>query len=60
MWIKKNGNPYELNVCFVDDVLSLSKDPISVMNELKKTYVMKAIGTPEYYWGGNVIQLRVE
>jgi len=27
------------------------------MNELKKTYVMKAIGAPEYCLGGNVIQL---
>ena len=30
------------------------------MEELKKTYVMKAIGAPEYYLGGNVIQLGEE
>jgi hypothetical protein len=30
------------------------------MNEFKKTYVMKAIGTPEYYLGGNVVQLGEE
>ena len=56
LWIKKNGDHYEFIARFVDDV-SFSKDPISVMNELKKTYVMKAVGTPEYYLGGNVIQL---
>ena len=57
LWIKKNGDNYEFIARFVDDVISFSKDPISVMNELKKTYVMKAVGTPEYYLGGNVIQL---
>ena len=31
-----------------------------MMNELKKTYVMKAVGTPEYYLGGNVVQLGEE
>jgi hypothetical protein len=30
------------------------------MKELKKTYVMKAIGAPEYYLGGNVIHLGEE
>lgn len=30
------------------------------MNELKKTYVMKAIGAPEYYLGGSVVQLGEE
>lgn len=44
----------------MDDVISFSKDPISIMNDLKKTYVMKAVGTPEYYLGGNVVQLGEE
>ena len=30
------------------------------MEGFKKTYVMKAIGTPVYYLGGNVIQLGEE
>ena len=60
LWIKKNGDHYEFIAWFVDDVISFSKDPISVMNELKKAYVMKAVGTPEYYLGGNVIQLGEE
>ena len=60
LWIKRNGDHYEFIARFVDDIISFSKDLISVMNELKKTYVMKAVGTPEYYLGGNVIQLGEE
>ena len=60
LWILKQGDHYEYIACFVDDIISFSKDPISIMNELKKTYVMKAVGTPEYYLGGNVIQLGEE
>ena len=60
LWYKKVDDHYEYIARYVDDIISFSKDPISIMNELKKTYVMKAIGAPEYYLGGNVIQLGEE
>src|SRR5688500_10049992 len=60
LWILKKTDHYEYIARYVDDVISFSKDPISIMNELKKTYVMKAVGTPEYYLGGNVVQLGEE
>src|SRR5688500_14546070 len=60
LWILKKTDHYEYIARFVDDVISFSKDPLSIMNELKTTYVMKAVGTPEYYLGGNVIQLGEE
>lgn len=60
LWILKKCDHYEFIARFVDDVLIFSRDPLSIMNELKKTYVMKAIGTPEYYLGGNVVQLGEE
>src|SRR5215210_2548824 len=60
LWYKRMDEHYEYIARYVDDVISFSKDPISIMEELKKTYVMKAIGTPEYYLGGNVIQLGEE
>jgi hypothetical protein len=41
----------------VDDVIVFSKDPMSIIQKLKKTYVMKDIGKPQYYLGGDVIQL---
>ena len=59
-WIKRKGDHYEFIGHFVDNVISFSKNPLSIMIELKKTYVMKAVGTPEYYLGGNVVQLGEE
>ena len=60
LWMKKVDDHYEYIARYVDDVISFSKNPISIMDELRKTYVMKAVGTPEYYLGGNVIQLGEE
>jgi hypothetical protein len=31
-----------------------NKDPMVVINALEKTYVLKTVGIPEYYLGGNV------
>ena len=44
----------------MDDVISFSKDPMSVMNELKKTYVMKDAGKPQYYLGVDVLELSAD
>jgi hypothetical protein len=60
LWYKKMDDHYEYIARYVDNIISFSKDPLSIMEELKKTYVMKAIGAPEYYLGGNVIQLGEE
>ena len=60
LWYNKVGDHYEYIARYVDDIISFSKDPISVMEEFKRTYIMKAIGAPEYYLGGNVIQLGKE
>ena len=38
----------------MDDILVWSKDPMAIMRELKKVYVLKGVGIPEYYLGGNV------
>ena len=57
LWIKDKGDHYEYLATFVDDILLWSKDPMSVMNELKKVYILKGVGIPEYYLGGNVEML---
>ena len=49
------GSHYEMIATYVDDLLVFSKDPMSIINELKKTYVLKGVGEPEYYLGGNVV-----
>jgi hypothetical protein len=38
----------------VDDAIVLSKDPMLVIQELKRTYIMKGVGEPQYYLGGDV------
>ena len=37
-----------------------SKDPISGVQELKRTYLMKGVGKPQYYLGGDVVELGLE
>jgi hypothetical protein len=45
---------YEYLATYVDDILIWSKDPMSVIKSLEKIYVLKGVGIPEYYFGGNV------
>jgi lipopolysaccharide assembly outer membrane protein LptD (OstA) len=52
----KDGH-YEYIANYVDDVISFSKDPMSVIEEIKKDYMLKGVGGPEYYLGSNVDQL---
>ena len=42
---------------FVDDVIAFAKDPLSIMKELEKTFVMKGVGAPRYYLGSDVMEL---
>ena len=51
LWMKDMGTHYEYVATFVDDVLIWSKDPMAIMEELKKTYILKGVGIPEYYLG---------
>jgi hypothetical protein len=38
----------------VDDIRIWSKDPMAVIKALEKIYMLKSVGIPEYYLGGNV------
>jgi hypothetical protein len=49
LWMKPVGDHYEYIARYVDDVIVFSKDPLSIITELKKTYVMKDVGKPQYY-----------
>ena len=57
VWIKKVDDHYEYICRYVDDVIVFSKDPMAVMKELQKTYTMKGVGKPQYYLGGDVVEL---
>ena len=56
-WMKDMGTHYEYCACYVDDVLFYSLDPMALINELKRDYILKGIGQPEYYLGGDVVEL---
>jgi hypothetical protein len=45
---------HEYLATYVDDILIWSKDPMAVIKSLEKTYMIKSVGIPEYYLGGNV------
>jgi hypothetical protein len=45
---------YEYLATYVDDILIWSKDPMAVIKALEKIYLLKNVGIPEYYLGGNV------
>ena len=56
-WIKRVNDHYEYIATYVDDVLVYSRDPESVIRELQCDYVLKGIGQPRYYLGGDILDL---
>jgi hypothetical protein len=61
LWIKKlQDGTYEYIARFVDDVIVFSKNPMDIIQELKKHYIMKGVGKPQYYLGGDVVELPKE
>ena len=58
LWFRKHGTHYEYIARFVDDVIAFSKDPMAIMKELEKNYIMKGVGKPQYYLGGDVVELQ--
>jgi hypothetical protein len=51
---KSSHYEYLPTATYVDDILIWSKDPMEVIKSLEKTYMLKNVGIPEYYLGGNV------
>jgi hypothetical protein len=49
-----SSSHYEYLAIYVDDILIWSKDPMAVIKALEKTYMLKIVGIPEYYLGGNI------
>ena len=54
LWMRDKSSHYEYLATYVDNILIWSKDPMAVIKSLKKTYLLKGVGIPEYYLGGNV------
>ena len=54
-WISRHPDRhYEYIANYVDDVICFSRDPMKVIEEIRSDYMLKGIGEPEYYLGGNV------
>ena len=61
LWLKKVADHYEYVAHFVSDVISFAKDPMAVMKDLEKHYIMKGVGKPQYYLAGrDVVKLGEE
>ena len=56
-WIKDCGTHYEYIARYIDDVLAFGKDALKIIQEIQNDYILKGIGRPEYYLGGDVIEL---
>ena len=56
LWIIDKETHYEYICVYVDDLIVISKDLMSVIGEIKKVgnYTLKGVGEPEYYLGGDV------
>ena len=52
----KNGS-YEYIAGYVDDVMCYSKEPEKIIRYLEKSYTMKSFGYPQFYLGGDVVDL---
>ena len=56
-WIKLVDDHYEYIATYVDDVMVYSRDPEAVIRELQCDYVLKGIGAPRYYLGGDILDI---
>ena len=54
LWMRDRGDHWEFVACYVDDLLVFSKDPMAIIEEIRKEYQLKGVGIPEYYLGGDV------
>jgi hypothetical protein len=42
LWIRKRNRRYDYLASYVDDVIIISQDPMNIIEDLKRTYVLKA------------------
>jgi hypothetical protein len=54
LWMVDKSSHYEYLATYVDEILIWSKDPMAVIKTLESTCMLKSVGIPEYYLGGNV------
>ena len=45
---------YEYIANYIDDVICFSYNPMQVIEDIHSDYMLKGVGEPEYYLGGNI------
>ena len=50
----KNKDHYEMLACYVDDIIAFSEHPGEIIDEFRKTCMLKGVEEPKYYLGGDV------
>ena len=55
LWHKAMETHYQYEGTY-DNQLIASKNPHKIITKLKQQYVLKGVGIPKYYLGGDVIQ----
>ena len=54
-WISRHPDGhYEYSANYVNDIICFSQDPMKVIEEIWSDYMLKGVGEPKYYIGGNV------
>jgi Reverse transcriptase (RNA-dependent DNA polymerase) len=53
LWMRKVDDHWEYITTYVDDIISFSKDPMTVIKSLEASYILKGTGEPEYHLGGD-------
>ena len=54
LWIRDLGTHYEYVGTYVDDLLIASKDATTLIQEIEEAYILKGVGEPVYYLGGDI------
>ena len=56
IWMKEKEDHYEYICVYVDDLIIMARDPMKIIEKLKKIsgYSLKGVGEPEYYLGGDI------
>ena len=56
LWYRDKGDHYEYVATYIDDLLIASRNPESIIKAMEERYILKGVGVPSYYLGGDVIQ----
>ena len=57
--MKDYGTHYEYICMYVDDTLIFSKSPMTIVRGLEALYILKGVGEPKFYLGGNVSKAKI-